>query len=286
MSGTPIASILQKLDDEIFYAILDVALDIETEIMIGSDEIYVPIMRSAIRYRILLGVDSPGTRDRYCELRWKAATFLKTQSYVGSMEFREQGYHRWQGLIEVTVPDPARFAALLVDLRIEDNRRNPGEKMVSDITGATARLMQLGDSFHRVVLRLRTRYANREPFIVNDEYDVQDLFAALLETRFEDVRREEWGPSYAGGATRVDFLLKNELVLFETKMMRDSLSDRKLGEELIIDIAHYTKRPDCKALVCLVYDPEHRLKSPQALENDLSKKHDQLDVRVLIRPKS
>jgi DpnII restriction endonuclease len=135
-------------------------------------------------------------------------------------------------------------------------------------------------------LRLRTRHAGRTPFLLNDEYDVQDLFAALLETRFEDVRREEWGPSYAGGATRVDFLLKNESVLFETKMTREGLTDRKLGEELIIDISHYKQRLDCKALVCFAYDPEHHLKNPQALENDLSKLHGHLDVRVLIRPKS
>jgi hypothetical protein len=112
------------------------------------------------------------------------------------------------------------------------------------------------------------------------------LFAALLETRFEDVRREEWGPSYAGGATRVDFLLKNESVLCETKMTREGLTDRVLGEELIIDITHYKQRSDCKALVCFVYDPGHRLKNPQDLANDLSKQHDHLDVRVLIRPKS
>jgi len=146
--------------------------------------------------------------------------------------------------------------------------------------------VQLADSFHRVSLRLRTRHADRTPFLVNDEYDVQDLFAALLETRFEDVRREEWGPSYAGGATRADFFLKNESVLLETKMTRDGLTDRKLGEELIVDIAHYKQRPDCKALVCFVYDPEHRLKNPQGLENDLSKQADHIDVRVLIRPKS
>ena len=69
-------------------------------------------------------------------------------------------------------------------------------------------------------------------------------------------------------------------------MTRDSLNDRKVGEELIIDIAHYRQRSECKALVCFVYDPEHRLKNPQVLENDLSKKDDRLDVRVLIRPKS
>jgi hypothetical protein len=152
--------------------------------------------------------------------------------------------------------------------------------MKPDIHGVT-RLLQLVDSFHRVALRLRTRHANRTPFLIHDEYDVQDLFGALLETQFADARREEWGPSYAGGPTRVDFFLKNDLVPTETKMTRDGLTDRKLGEELIIDIAHYKQRSDCKALVCFVYDPEHRLKNPQSLENDLSRQDERLDVRVL-----
>jgi hypothetical protein len=287
MSAASVSSILERLDDEIFFAILDVVLDIETELLIGAAPIYIPVRRLAIRYQVLYPVHSVGTMHRYCQLRRKAATFLRTNSFIGAIKYHDQGgMVSWGDLLEVTVPDRSHFADLLVELRIEENRRNPGEKMVADIHSATARLVQLVDSFHRVVLRLRARHANRPPFLVNDEYDVQDLFAALLETRFEDVRREEWGPSYAGGATRVDFFLKNESVLFETKMMRDSLSDRKVGEELIIDIAHYKQRPECKALVCFVYDPDHRLKSPQALENDLSKQDNHLDVRVLIRPRS
>jgi hypothetical protein len=238
-----------------------------------------------VRYTILCPASAPGTIDRYCELRWKAGTFLKTHSFIGSVEYHEQGTHRWESILEITVPDRTRFEGLLVDLRLEENRRYPRKKMQADINSAVARLLQLADSFHRVVLKLRKRHGDRPPLLIKDEYDVQDLFSGLLETRFEDVRREEWGPSYAGGATRVDFFLKNESVLFETKMMRDSLNDRSLGEELIIDIAHYQQRADCKAIVCFVYDPEHMLKNPQAMEADLSKQHGQIDVRVLIRPK-
>lgn len=173
------------------------------------------------------------------------------------------------------------------DIDVAGKTRPGNERRIEvPIDSQGSHLVQLADSFHRAVLRLRTRHANRTPFLISDEYDVQDVFAALLETRFEDIRREEWGPSYAGGVTRADFFLKNESVIFETKMMREGLNDRKLGEELIIDIAHYMERPGCKALVCFVYDPEHRLKNPRGLENDLSKVHDRFDVRVLIRPKS
>jgi hypothetical protein len=285
MGASPLLSLLPRLEDELFFAVLDVALDIDTELLIGSQPICIPIKRSYVRYDILYPIHSVGQMDRYCELRWKAAAFLKRQSVIGTFTYHDQGNHRWEGIIELTVPDAANFEAVLVQLRIEENRRNPGQKVEADISSATARLIQLADSFHRVALRQRTRHDKREPFLLNDEYDVQDLFAALLETQFDDVRREEWGPSYAGGATRVDFLLKNESVLVETKMMRDSLTDRKVGEELIIDIAHYSQRSDCKALVCFVYDPEHRLKNPHALENDLSQQHGSFEVKVLIRPK-
>lgn len=277
--------ILQKLDDEMFYAILDVSLDIENEILMGSSDIFIPVRRLSVRYELLYPVGSPGMMDRYCELRWKATKFLKNNAFIGSAEYREQGFHRWEGLLEIRAVDRTRFEGLLVDLKAEEDRRNPGQQMEADISSATARLLQLTDSFHRVVLRLRTRHDNRTPFLIGDEYDVQDLLAALLETRFEDIRREEWGPSYGGGATRVDFFLKKESVLVETKMTRPSLTDRKLGEELIIDIEHYKQRPECRAIICFVYDPEHHLKNPQGLEDDLSKKHGELDVRVVIRPK-
>lgn len=66
------------------------------------------------------------------------------------------------------------------------------------------------------------------------EYDVQTLMAGLLKTRFEDVRPEDWAPSYAGKSARIDFLLKDEQVMVETKMTRDGLNDAKLADELII----------------------------------------------------
>jgi hypothetical protein len=102
---------------------------------------------------------------------------------------------------------------------------------------------------------------------------------------FKDVRPEEWGPTYAGGSSRVDFLLKTESVLLETKMIRSNLLDKRLGEELTIDIAHYKQMPECDALVRSVYDPGHLLKNPTGIENDPSRPTDGLVVKVYIRPK-
>jgi hypothetical protein len=73
--------------------------------------------------------------------------------------------------------------------------------------------------FHLVCRRLRTRYSDRPTIEIEDEYDVQDLLHALLHLHFDDIRREEWTPSYAGGSSRVDFLLKSEQIVIEVKKL-------------------------------------------------------------------
>lgn len=50
---------------------------------------------------------------------------------------------------------------------------------------------------------------------LEDEYDVQDLPHALLLLYFDDVRAEEWTPSYAGKSARMDFLLKTRAWLLK-----------------------------------------------------------------------
>lgn len=145
-------------------------------------------------------------------------------------------------------------------------------------------LLYLLDRFHQIVIQLRDRYDNRETLDVNDEYDVQDLLHSLLRIYCDDIRPEEWTPSYAGTCSRQDFLLKNENIVIEVKKTRKGLGNRELADQLIIDITRYKEHPDCKTLICFIYDPENRIKNPRGFENDLSKKTDQLNVIISIRP--
>ena len=117
-----------------------------------------------------------------------------------------------------------------------------------------------------------------------DEYDVQDLLHALLTIYFDDIRKEEWAPSYAGGASRMDFLLPEIETVVETKMTRPSLSTKQLGEQLIVDIAKYKKHPECRTLFCVVYDPDGRISNPRGVENDLTGDKDVMAVRIMIVP--
>ena len=124
--------------------------------------------------------------------------------------------------------------------------------------------------FSLVAHQLLKRHDHRGTLEIRDEYDVQDLLHSLLHLFFDDVRPEEWTPSYAGRSTRADFLLKKERIIVEAKKTRESLKQKQVVEQLIIDRAHYATHPDCDLLLCFVYDPERRLDNPAAIERDLS----------------
>lgn len=138
--------------------------------------------------------------------------------------------------------------------------------------------------FHLVARQLRNRYNDRETLGVEDEYDVQDLLHALLTLHFDDIRPEEWTPSYAGSSSRMDFLLKNEQIVIEAKKTRNKLGAKEIGEQLIVDIEKYQTHPDCKTLICFVYDPEGRIGNPKGIENDLNRIEGDLTVKVIIAP--
>ena len=146
------------------------------------------------------------------------------------------------------------------------------------------RVARICDRFHLAVRQLRSRHENRPTLDVRDEYDVQDLLHAILRLEFEDVRPEEYTPSYAGKSSRVDFLLKAEQTVIECKKSRLDLGAKEVGSELIEDIARYNAHPDCSSLVCFVYDPEGRIANPRGLEADLSSLGGEPRVVVLIRP--
>lgn len=165
------------------------------------------------------------------------------------------------------------------DIDIQKNEKNGSVKITEDPLG---NLMKIIDRFHLVVKQLRNRYDSRETLDINDEYDVQDLFHSLLYIYFNDIRAEEWTPSYAGKCSRQDFLLKNEKIVIEIKKTRKGLSAKELGDQLIIDIGRYKSHPDCKTLVCFVYDPEERVLNPAGIESDLTSNTEELNTIVKI----
>lgn len=149
---------------------------------------------------------------------------------------------------------------------------------------ALDQVLELLNRFPAVARALSDRTRTREPITINDEYDVQYVLGALLAGLFDDVRPEEPTPSAGGNASRMDFLLKRERIVVETKFARQGHTNREITDELSIDKERYKKHPDCGVLVCFVYDPRHTLKNPVALEDDLRQESGPKCV-VVVRPR-
>jgi hypothetical protein len=138
--------------------------------------------------------------------------------------------------------------------------------------------------FHLVVRELSQRREGKPVMAMGDEYDVQDLFRGLLVLHFDNVKPEEYTPSYAGKASRIDFLLEQERIAIELKMTRASMSVGELSTQLIEDIARFKKHPGYETLVCFVYDPDRRVSNPRGVESELDLLGGENRVRTLIRP--
>jgi hypothetical protein len=232
------------------------------------------------------------------KIEWGISTsefinYKQPKNFVGSLADFQIG---------LEVPPHIKFQAIIVHLltknssvlefikkskklvRIIQIKENIVQEQPITISGIE-NIVKICNSFHVVARQLRQRHSNKATLAIEDEYDVQDLFHALLRLFFEDVRPEEWTPSYAGGSSRVDFLLPQEKIVLEIKKTRNGLGEKEVGSQLLIDIARYQRHPDCKNLICFVYDPEGRIGNPKGLENDLNNlSSERINIITLIRP--
>lgn len=234
------------------------------------------------------------------EKKWKRDTEIVIQKVFGTDSRHIKDFTRIRyspGSYSMTNPEPAWRAAHQRGLEsakavlssmieeVEEYGIEDAGSVSSNAISVLSQIEHLCKRFHLVAQQLRSRHKDRTTLEIEDEYDVQDLMHALLRTDFEDIRPEEWTPSYAGKSARVDFLLKEYSIVIEVKKTRKGLASKEVGDQLIIDIARYKVHPECKQLICFVYDPEGRVGNPASIENDLNGKHNDLEVLVIIAPR-
>jgi hypothetical protein len=192
---------------------------------------------------------------------------------------------------DLTTGDVAQAAVLHHALR-----RATHERLESDLactwqigretSDAVQLVTNLCRGFPLFAKQIQVRHKKRSTIEFSDEYDVQDAMHALLRLHFDDVRPEEWTPSYGGKSTRMDFLLKPEQVVVEVKMTRKGLDQKEVVKQLTEDKERYRSHPDCRALVCFVYDPGGMCDNPIALETDVSVLEGEFRVSVVVAPQS
>lgn len=135
----------------------------------------------------------------------------------------------------------------------------------------------------RAMHPLTYRRKGAQPLRFESEYDLQDLLHSLLRPWVADIRPEEYTPSYAGSSTRMDFLLPRYSTVIELKHIRDQNHGKKVGDELILDVAHYQRHQACRNLWCVVYDPGHLIPNPNGLAEDLEGERSSPDGEVHVK---
>lgn len=168
---------------------------------------------------------------------------------------------------------------------VSTGKRSDSVKSLQRQFEAEPVLRRIADRLHIVIEQLTRRHQDRPTLNVTDEYDLQDLLHGLLRLFFDDVRPEQYTLSYAGKSARIDFVLPDEHTVVEVKHTRETLTEKQLGDELLLDIARYRTHPLCRRLFCLVYDPGRFIHNPRGLERDLMNYgNDALSVVVTICP--
>lgn len=130
-------------------------------------------------------------------------------------------------------------------------------------------IVGIAEQFILVQRSLRKHPHGRDAITFNDEWDDQYLFKALLRLFFDDVRDEVYTPSYAGANSRIDYLLPTYAIGIELKHASQNLTDKQVGEQLIIDRDRYKALGKISHLICVVFDPGGWVVNPRGLENDL-----------------
>jgi hypothetical protein len=183
-------------------------------------------------------------------------------------------------------PESLRSAAeLSVTLHaVEVPSKTPTQNNEKE-TGTLEMLRRICARFHLVARQLRLRKEYRPTIEITDEYDLQDLFYALLRLQFDEVGTEEWAPDYANGARRTSYLLDWDRIVVVVKQTRSGIGTKDLSEQVKSDATHYATRPNGITLVCFIYDPEGRVGNPRGLEADLTSISDTYMVEVIIAPK-
>jgi len=199
------------------------------------------------------------------------------------------GFDQFVGSFRKTVEGEVQQLESVLAQLDEYEEPSAEEPPVAEIAGDTApgstvaaTIEHICTRFHRVARGLAEREGGRNTFACKNESDLQHLFHALLQLQFDEIRLEEYTPSYTRKTPRTHFLLPNEQLAVVVKKTRKGVGPKKMAAQLTADIAHFERHPDCANLICFVYDPDGHVKDPRELERGFSSAQAEFGVRVMV----
>ncbi|MCE0764770.1 hypothetical protein LWC35_17915 [Pseudonocardia kujensis] len=148
------------------------------------------------------------------------------------------------------LPDVEQLERLAVD--------PPSELLLNALGVVALAARRLGDRSH-----------GRPAWVIENEYDVQDLVEVVLRPMFSDLVREEWTPKRAGSAKRIDLVVPSLGAVIECKIVRSKQHARQVADELRVDFETYHDYPGCRHLYAYVFDPKRLIVDSEQFVTDL-----------------
>ena len=128
------------------------------------------------------------------------------------------------------------------------------------------------------------------PFLVENEYDLQDFVRAMFRMLYpESLRSEEATPSLSEAGGRVDFLIDEMGCFIELKVFR-SESDwkTKMLPDIASKLERYGRDPRCQILYVLIYDIKQKFRQAASFEENMSNRRTivekTFEVRFIVTP--
>lgn len=115
------------------------------------------------------------------------------------------------------------------------------------------------------ILAKRSRQ-NKNPYTVEDEYDVQDLLQAVIRAYVNySVQEDPIGKVAGTRSSRVDISIEHLGILIEVKYGRKAEDKQKIYDDFSRDLRLYSKWEPLKNLIYLVYNSD-KLHDPETLK--------------------
>lgn len=107
---------------------------------------------------------------------------------------------------------------------------------------------------------------NKTSFVIQDEYDVQDLLHALIRGYLKySVQEDPLGKVAGTKSGRADISIEQLGVLIEAKFVHGPTDQKRIFEEISQDLILYSKWEHLKTLIVLIYNSDD-LRDPESLE--------------------
>jgi len=133
---------------------------------------------------------------------------------------------------------------------------------------------------------IKNRRKGKDNFQIKDEYDVQDILYVILKSIFPTLRDEDAVPKAGAKSTKIDFIIREEKILIEVKMMKEKdTNETNFIEELKVDFESYHQCAWLKKLYCFVYDPFKKtrdISNFQDLNARRAKGQHEFEVEVIV----